>query len=108
MRRFSSSYMRHVSYALSSNPGPTAECTLIAEPIIACPMSSSITFASFAYPSRPLRYLLSLCGFLSRHLGRALRPPAFGRRRDLYQPVHIDAGEVHVIGVDRAARQDRL
>src|SRR5216684_4291420 len=106
-RCFSSTYMRHVSYALSSNPGPTAEWTFIAAPMTACPISSSITFASFAYPSRPLRYL-SFARFLSRHLGGALGPPAFGRRRDLDQAVHVDAGQVHVVGVDRAARQDRL
>src|SRR5216684_402806 len=106
-RCFSSTYMRHVSYALSSNPGPTAEWTFIAAPMTACPISSSITFASFAYPSRPLRYL-SFARFLFRHLRRALGPPAFGRRRDLDQAVHIDPGQVHVVGVDRAARQDRL
>src|SRR5260370_18491146 len=94
--------MRQVSYALSSNPGPTAEWTFIAAPMTAWPISSSITFASFACPSRPSRYLFF------RHRGRALRPPALGRRRDLDQAVDEDAREVHVVGVDRADRQDVL
>src|SRR5216683_2338186 len=72
MRCFSSSYIRHISYALSSNPGPTAECTFIAAPMTACPISSSITFASFAYPSRPLRYL-SFARFLSRDRGGRIK-----------------------------------
>src|SRR5712691_8129774 len=101
MRCFSSSYIRHISYALSSNPGPTAEWTFMAAPMTACPRSSSITFASFAYPSRPSRYLPP-CG----NLCRAHRPPAFGRRRDLDEAVDVDAGQVHVVGVDRASRQD--
>src|SRR5882762_5644287 len=107
MRCFSISYIRHVSYALSSNPGPTAERTFIAAPITACPISSSITFASFAYPSRPLRYL-SFSGFLLCDFGGALRPPALGRRGNLDQPMHEDPRQVHVVGVNRADRQDVL
>src|SRR6266851_2283104 len=66
----------------------------------ACPISSSITFASFAYPSRPLRYLI-FRGFDLDHCGRALRPPALGRRRDLDEAMDEDAREVHVVRIDR-------
>src|SRR4051812_1999207 len=105
MPRFSHSYIRHTSYALSSNPGPTVECTLIAEPIMARPISSSVAIATFAYSLRPSRYLLlGQCG----DLGGAHGPPAFWGGRDLYHALDIDAGEVDVVRVDRAARQDVL
>src|SRR5215471_1271793 len=49
--RFSSSYNKHVSYTLSSSPGPTCEWILIAEAIMASPISFSVTSASSAKTS---------------------------------------------------------
>src|SRR6185503_14424126 len=89
------SYTRHVSYALSSRPGPSTEWTFMAAPIIACPTTSSVILASFAF-------LCVLCADFLLPLPYGALLDALLVGRVVHDALHEDAGGVNVVRVDLA------